>query len=243
MRSYKTFVAALASLSLAACGGGTTNNNNNHPGGSADMAVSSSTDMATLYAPAGFTVVPYLTASADTHTYTSADQVLVQGKDYAAVIETDVGRVVIDLEEVKTPITVNSFVFLTLHHYFDGIAFHRVIDNFVAQGGDPNTLDADTSQWGSGGPGYYFGVEVMNGLAYDGPGVVGMARSQSLNSNGSQFFITLAATPSLNDKYTIFGKVIEGMDVLPKFARGTGNMMANPPTTPTRMTRVYIVSK
>src|SRR5262249_33519822 len=150
---------------------------------------------------------------------------------------TTAGRIVLDLTEADTPITVNSFVFLALHHYFDGIAFHRVIDGFVAQGGDPNTLGADTSTWGTGGPGYAFGLEIVASLHYDAAGVVGMARTSDPNSNGSQFFITLAATPSLDGQYTIFARVSEGIEVLPLITRG------EPPTDPTRMTRVYIVEK
>ena len=166
-----------------------------------------------------------------------AGQAVEAGQDYYAVLETDVGIIVWDLHEADTPITVNSFVWLALHHYFDGIAFHRVIDGFVAQSGDPNTLSGDRSTWGLGGPGYSFGVEIVASLRYDAAGVVGMARTADPNSNGSQFFITLAATPNLDGQYTIFAGVTEGLDVLPSIVRG------EPPATPTRMTRVYIVEK
>jgi cyclophilin family peptidyl-prolyl cis-trans isomerase len=153
------------------------------------------------------------------------------------VIETDVGTMVLDLFEDDTPITVNSFVWLALHHYFDNIAFHRVIEGFVAQGGDPNTIDLDPSTWGVGGPGYSFGLEIVATLHYDAAGVVGMARSSDPNSNGSQFFITLAPQPSLDGNYTIFARLSEGDPVLALIARG------EPPVTPTRMTRVYIVER
>ena len=187
-------------------------------------------------APSGYTLVPFLRDTAE-HSFSSADMVLAPGKDYLAVLDTDAGRIVLDLFEDKTPITVNSFVFLTLNHYFDGIAFHRVLDGFVAQAGDPNTLDADRSAWGQGGPGYQYGLEIVADLKYDAAGVVGMARTMDPNSNGSQFFITLAATPNLDGQYTIFAKVLEGMDVLPKIARGM------PPANPTRMKAVWIVAK
>jgi cyclophilin family peptidyl-prolyl cis-trans isomerase len=191
---------------------------------------------ASYYTPAGFTLTPFLSTDAQ-HTFTAAGQATQPNKDYQAVLETDAGRIVIDLLEADTPITVNSFVWLALHHYYDGIAFHRVIDGFMAQTGDPNTLSADTSTWGYGGPGYMFGVEIVAALRFDAPGVVGMARSTAPDSNGSQFFITFAAQPTLDGMYTVFAKVTEGLDVLPKIARG------EPPMTPTRMQRVYIVEK
>ena len=188
------------------------------------------------YMPAGYTLVPYLSDS-PMHQFAAADKVLDIGKDYLAVVETDAGKIVIDLFESKTPITVNSFVFLTLHHYFDGIAFHRVIDGFVAQGGDPNTLDTDTNGWGQGGPGYQFGLEIDKSLNFDAAGVVGMARASDPNSNGSQFYITLAAATNLDGQYTVFGKVTEGLSTLPLLTRG------EPPAKPSRMIRVYAVVK
>jgi len=187
------------------------------------------------YCPTGYAFVPFLTSTATTHTFASADQVLDTGTSYAAVLETDQGRIVFDLYASQTPITSNSFVFLALHHFFDGIAFHRVIDNFVVQGGDPNTLSTNMSTWGGGGPGYFCGLEVTPSLTYDGAGVVGMANS-SPNTNGSQFFITLSAQHGLDQHYTIFAKVIEGAEVLPMIVRGM------PPANPTRMTQVYICS-
>ena len=186
--------------------------------------------------PTGYAVVPFVTDVAE-HDFTDAAQSLTAGLDYIAVLETDAGCIVLDLYENDTPITVNSFVFLTQHHFFDGIAFHRVIDGFVAQAGDPNTLDPNRAAWGTGGPGYTFGLEVVPTLNYDTAGVLGMARSMSPSSNGSQFFITLAAATNLNQKYTIFGKVLTGLDVLPKIVRG------EPPTTPTLITAATIAVK
>jgi peptidylprolyl isomerase len=192
-------------------------------------------DMA-VYLPTGTTLTPFLSATPQ-YTFSAADNVLVAGADYYAVLDTDAGRIVLDLLETQTPITVNSFVFLTLNHYFDGQAFHRVIDGFMAQGGDPNSLNADNSTWGTGGPGYMFGLEIVSTLHYDGAGVVGMARTSNPNSNGSQFFITFAAQPTLDGQYTIFAKVTEGLDVLPNIVRGM------PPATPTRILQAYIVQK
>lgn len=189
------------------------------------------------YASPGFTLTPFLSEE-PVRRFAAAEQVLQSDRDYRAVLETDAGRMVVDLAEISTPITVNSFVFLARNHYFDGIAFHRVIDGFVVQGGDPNTLDETSrARWGTGGPGYQFGLEIRDDLRFDDRGMVGMARSSNPNSNGSQFYITLAATPTLNGQYTVFGRVVEGLDVLDRVARG------QPPATPSRMTRVYIIER
>ncbi len=132
--------------------------------------------------------------------------------DYFAEIDTSKGRIVIDLLEDSAPNTVNSFVFLALHHYFDGHKWHRVVPGFVAQTGDPTGT-------GRGGPGYQFGLEIDPNLSYDAAGWVGMARTNDPNTNGSQFFITLAPTPHLTGQYTIFGKVVEGQDVVDKLTQ------------------------
>ncbi len=126
---------------------------------------------------------------------------------YRAEIETTKGKVVLDLLAESAPVTVNSFVFLALHRFFDGLRWHRVVPGFVAQTGDPTGT-------GTGSAGYAFPLEIDENLAYDGPGWVGMARTQDPNSNSSQFFITLAAAPHLTGKYTIFARVVEGMDAV-----------------------------
>lgn len=187
-----------------------------------------------------YAMVPYLSQMPE-RSFVEADQVLDMSLDYRAVMETDAGRIVLDLYEDRTPITVNSFVFLALHHFFEGIAFHRVLEGFVAQGGDPNTLMDTRTRWGTGGPGYTFDTETVDGLGFDGAGVLGMARAAARNTNGSQFFITLAAATSLNGMYTVFGRVTEGLDVLPRIARNQNSM--TPPVTPTRITRVVIESR
>jgi peptidylprolyl isomerase len=226
---------ALAFFALGLCVAACSNTAMLRPPG-VDASTTTNDDGGSYYLPAGYQLVPFL-SSTPQYSFSGPDMVLHAGSDYAAVIETDAGRMVLDLLEVQTPITVNSFVFLALNHYFDGIAFHRVIDGFMAQTGDPNTLSNDTSSWGTGGPGYGFGLEIVAGLKYDGAGVVGMARTSDPNSNGSQFFITFAAAPTLDGQYTIFAHVTEGLAVLPNIARG------QPPATPTRMTRVYIIAK
>lgn len=135
------------------------------------------------------------------------ETVLEAGRDYAALLVTNRGRVVVDLLEGPTPVTVNSFVWLALHRFYDGVAFHRVIPGFVAQAGDPTGS-------GGGGPGYQFGLEIHPELRFDSAGVLGMARAADPNSNGSQFFITLAPAPNLNGQYTVFGRVTDGLEVV-----------------------------
>jgi cyclophilin family peptidyl-prolyl cis-trans isomerase len=135
--------------------------------------------------------------------YFAPEQVLEEGVDYGAVFCTEVGNFFIDLYEDEAPITVNSFVFLATNHFFDRITFHRVIEDFVVQGGDPTGT-------GSGGPGYEFVNETDNDLTFGGIGVVGMANAGP-DTNGSQFFITLAPVARLDGGYTIFGQVLEGI--------------------------------
>ena len=120
------------------------------------------------------------------------------------------GEFIIELYADKSPITVNSFVFLAREGYFDGVTFHRVLEGFMAQGGDPTGT-------GMSGPGYEF-VNEDSDLTFDKAGVVAMANA-GRDTNGSQFFITFQPTPQLNGGYTIFGQVIEGMDVVNAITR------------------------
>ncbi|MER3480920.1 MAG: peptidylprolyl isomerase [Meiothermus sp.] len=166
----------------------------------------------------GMETVPYLSQT-PVRKFAKAEQVLKPGLDYYAELETTKGKFLVDLYEEQAPKTVNSFVFLALNHYFDGIVWHRVIPGFVAQTGDPTGT-------GTGGPGYQFGLEVTPSLNYDQAGVLGMARTADPNSNGSQFFITYGPTPNLNGQYTIFGQVIEGLEVVKQLAPTEG--VANP---------------
>jgi cyclophilin family peptidyl-prolyl cis-trans isomerase/protein-disulfide isomerase len=141
-------------------------------------------------------------------------------KQYIATLHTDKGDIVIQLYSDKAPTAVNSFVFLARNGWFDNIPFHRVIPEFVAQTGDP-------SGTGLGGPGYVFENEINDTLRFDQMGVVGMANSGE-NSNGSQFFITLEPQPDLNGRYTIFGQVIDGMDVVLKLTPRNPGTDPNP---------------
>ena len=131
---------------------------------------------------------------------------LDQKKKYSAKVKmAKGGEFVIQLHAEKAPLTVNSFVFLAREGYFDGITFHRVLEGFMAQGGDPTGS-------GSGGPGYQF-VNEDHDLKFDKAGVVAMANA-GRDTNGSQFFITFTPVPHLNGGYTIFGQVVSGMEVV-----------------------------
>jgi cyclophilin family peptidyl-prolyl cis-trans isomerase len=127
-------------------------------------------------------------------------------KKYTATLSTDKGDIVLDLFADKTPKTVNNFVFLAREGYYDGTIFHRVISDFMVQGGDPTGT-------GRGDPGYRFADEFHPALKHDKPGVLSMANAGP-GTNGSQFFITHVPTPHLNGKHSVFGQVISGMDVL-----------------------------
>jgi cyclophilin family peptidyl-prolyl cis-trans isomerase len=135
--------------------------------------------------------------------------VIDPSKRYTATISTDGGDIAIELFADKAPRTVNNFVVLARDGYYDGVTFHRVIKGFMAQGGDPTGS-------GSGGPGYKFTDEFHPALKHDGPGTLSMANAGP-NTNGSQFFITYRDTPHLDGKHAVFGRVIEGMDVVEAF--------------------------
>ncbi len=156
-----------------------------------------------------------------TKTYASAPPMLIdKNKQYTATVKmAKGGEFVIQLYPDKAPITVNSFVFLARQGYFDGTTFHRVLQGFMAQGGDPTGN-------GTGGPGDEFVYEGSD-LKFDKPGVVAMANTgPATPTNGSQFFITFGPTPSLDGGYTIFGQVISGMDVV------NGITLRDPQTNP-----------
>ncbi|WP_343420292.1 peptidylprolyl isomerase [Candidatus Flexifilum breve] len=136
--------------------------------------------------------------------FAQAEQVLEAGVDYRAVFCTGAGAVYIDLLENESPITVNSFVFLAQQGYYNNTTFHRVIQDFMAQGGDPTAT-------GTGGPGYQFVNENTGYLTFDRAGWLAMANAGP-NTNGSQFFITTVPYPSLDFGYTIFGEVLEGQE-------------------------------
>jgi peptidylprolyl isomerase len=129
-------------------------------------------------------------------------------KNYTATISTPRGDIVVRLLPEIAPQTVNSFVFLSREGFYDGLTWHRVIEGFMAQGGDPQGT-------GMGGPGYNVPAEFTDQIRFDRPGIVAMARrGDDINSAGSQFFITTAPAPTLNSQYTIFGEVVEGQEIV-----------------------------
>ncbi len=164
--------------------------------------------------------VPYLSEERVIK-FAKAEQVIDANKfDYSAEIETTKGIIKADLLESDAPKSVNSFVFLALNHYYEGIYFHRVIPGFMAQTGDPTGT-------GMGDPGYKFGLEVKPSLRFNKAGVFGMARSQNPDSNGSQFFITYdASSDFLSGQYSVWGQVTDGMDVVNAISKTEG--VANP---------------
>jgi cyclophilin family peptidyl-prolyl cis-trans isomerase len=145
------------------------------------------------------------------------EMVIDPKKSYAAILHTDKGDITLQLFASQTPRTVNNFVFLAREGFYDGTFFHRVIADFMVQGGDPTGT-------GRGGPGYKFKDEFVPALHHDTPGILSMANAGP-NTNGSQFFITHVPTPWLDGKHSVFGKVTVGMDVL----------LAIPPRDPSRV--------
>ena len=144
-------------------------------------------------------------------TYSKPPEMVIDvKKQYFTTMDTTKGKVKIQLEPAKAPKTVNNFVFLAKEGFYDGILFHRVIAGFMAQGGDPTGT-------GSGGPGYKFEDEFSD-LTHQ-TGSLSMANAGP-NTNGSQFFIVYEPQPHLNRKHSVFGKVIEGMDVARKLVNG-----------------------
>lgn len=163
------------------------------------------------------------TPSVDTHVVNSDNPV--------AVFETTKGRFTVELFRDKAPKTAQNFIDLVNKGFYNGITFHRVIDGFMIQGGDP-------SGNGTGGPGYTIPDEFGEGLAHASEGYLSMANAGP-NTGGSQFFITLDATPWLDGKHAIFGKVIDGMDVV----RAIGHVKTDrndKPITPVRIEKLTI---
>lgn len=130
---------------------------------------------------------------------------------YYATLKTEQGDIEVQLFADRAPVTVNNFVFLAREGFYDNTTFHRVLDGFMAQAGDP-------SGTGAGGPGYQFQDEIYPGGSFDRPGLLAMANAGP-GTNGSQFFITFAPTPWLDGNHTIFGEVISGQDVLDRLTR------------------------
>jgi cyclophilin family peptidyl-prolyl cis-trans isomerase len=148
-----------------------------------------------------------------------------------AHFDTSMGKFTIELFEQQVPNTVGNFVKLAEKNFYDGVIFHRVIDGFMIQGGDPTGT-------GRGGPGYQFADEFRPDLRHTTEGILSMANAGP-NTNGSQFFITLAPTPHLDNRHSVFGKVVEGMDVVKKIGK-TQTKAGDRPATDVVMNKVTI---
>jgi peptidyl-prolyl cis-trans isomerase B (cyclophilin B) len=140
------------------------------------------------------------------------DLTIDTSKTYLVTMETNRGTIELELFPEHAPMTVNNFVFLTNEGFYDGVKFHRVIANFMIQGGDPTGT-------GRGGPGYKFADETYGNPLKHETGVLSMANAGP-NTNGSQFFITHLPQPHLNGMHTVFGKVVSGMDVVNAVQQG-----------------------
>ena len=185
--------ALIAAAALAACGGDEPQTEPPAADTPKPAAAQESTESQPMPKPKSYSAPPPMTIDPD--------------KSYTATFELEKGgEFVVELFAKEAPKTVNNFVFLSREGYYNGVTFHRVLANFMAQGGDPTGT-------GRGGPGYSFEDEFHPDRRHDSPGVLSMANA-GRNTNGSQFFITFVPTPSLDDRHTVFGKVIEGMDVV-----------------------------
>ena len=144
-----------------------------------------------------------------------------EAKKQVVVLTTSLGRIVIQLDDIYAPRTCGNFRKLVADGFYNHTTFHRVIPNFMIQGGDPNSKNDERATWGQGDPGYTLPAEIkLKHVA----GAVAMARlpdkvNPQRESNGSQFFICVTTCPSLDDQYTVFGHVIAGMDVANKIAK------------------------
>jgi len=147
-------------------------------------------------------------------------------KQIQAIIETNFGNIVIEFFPDKAPRHVENFIKLANDGYYDGTTFHRVIPGFMIQGGDPNTKSDDRSTHGQGGPGYTINAE-FNDISHV-RGIVSMARTNDPNSAGSQFFIIVSDSIFLDNQYTVFGRVVEGIDVADKIVNVPRDNLDNP---------------
>ena len=189
VRKIISVMLALVALLLVACGGGAASSEDDFWAGDTAPAFSCNPD------------------GSEPDQFEGPEKVIHQGMDYIATITMENGgQIVIDLYPQHAPITVNNFVFLACQGFYDGVTFHRVLPDFVAQGGDPTGV-------GTGGPGYTIPDEADNGVPFDRAGLLSMAHRSAPHTSGSQFFITYRPAPELDQDFTVFGTVIEGMDV------------------------------
>jgi len=153
-------------------------------------------------------------------------------KKYFALMETTKGPIKIELMPDVAPMHVTSFIYLSRMGFYDGLTFHRVIQGFMAQGGDPRGN-------GTGGPGYNYGGEFSPKAKHDVPGILSMANAGP-NTDGSQFFLTFVPTPFLDGKHTVYGKVVEGMDNLKKLEAAGSTDNSGRTSEPLKIDKVTI---
>ena len=208
MRRLILIGALGAALLAAACGGGSKTTNTPTTAASSAAATRQPASTAAATASTASTPAAQPTQPGGTKTYSAEPPLTIdQNKKYFATIKMDIGDIRLELYPKEAPHSVNSFVFLSRDHFFDGVTFHRVVQGFVAQAGDPTGT-------GRGGPGYTIPDEVNAHKFLDGS--LGMAKTSAPNSGGSQWFIDYAPQPSLDGGYTVFGQLVSGRDVLDK---------------------------
>ena len=175
-------------------------------------------------------VTPETTSQPSTNPITSTSHV---------TLKTTKGDIVIELYPDKAPVTVANFLKLANSGFYNGVKFHRVIPNFMIQAGDPNTKGDDIASYGMGGPGYTIEDEFTNGLS-NTRGMVAMANTGAPHSGGSQFFINVNDNTSLDGGYSVFGKVLSGMDVADAIVSVPRNATNNMPNDPITITSVEV---
>jgi dolichyl-diphosphooligosaccharide--protein glycosyltransferase len=159
---------------------------------------------------------------------TSSNNSMTTTTNNTATIETTQGPIKIEFYPDVAPNHVKNFQDLASKGFYDGVVFHRIVPGFVIQAGDPNTKNGNSSNdtWGTGGPGYTINQE-FNSIPHE-RGILSMARTNDPNSAGSQFFIVLNDSKFLDNQYTVFGKVTEGLEIVDKIANSTTNAMDQP---------------
>jgi cyclophilin family peptidyl-prolyl cis-trans isomerase len=215
-KKFILFTVLLLLLGLAACGPSDPPPPTNTPEPAAAPPQQTETDATDEVARP-----PVITADGEMQWNAPPPMIIDPNTVYLATFRTEKGDIVVELFADRAPVTVNNLVFLAREGFYDGTIFHRVLEGFMAQGGDPTGT-------GMGGPGYRFADEIVSNLTFDEAGLLAMANSGPA-TNGSQFFITFEPTPWLDGRHTIFGKVVEGMDVLMSLTRRDPQMDPNAP--------------
>jgi cyclophilin family peptidyl-prolyl cis-trans isomerase len=216
-KKFILFAVLLMLLGLVACGPSEVPSSTNTPPPTVVTPPSQTDDVNGN----GAVVPPVVSGNGETQWDAPPPMLIDPNAIYLATFRTEKGDIVVELFANRAPMTVNNLVFLAREGFYDGTIFHRVLEGFMAQGGDPTGT-------GMGGPGYRFADEIVSNLTFDEAGLLAMANSGPA-TNGSQFFITFEPTPWLDGRHTIFGKVVEGMDVLMSLTRRDPQMDPNAP--------------